>query len=33
MWKCKKCGCLNFRMGIGGYVDVDFNIMEIIYKT
>lgn len=25
MWKCKKCGCLNFRIGIGGYVDVDFN--------
>lgn len=25
MWKCKECGCLNFRMGIGGYVDVDFN--------
>ncbi len=25
MWKCKKCGCANFRMMIGGYVDVDFD--------
>ena len=35
MWKCKKCGCLNFRIGIGGYVDVDFNKYgeEEIYKN
>ena len=35
MWKCKKCGCLNFRIGIGGYVDVDFNKYgeEEIYET
>lgn len=25
MWKCKICGCMNFRMGIGGYLDVDFD--------
>ncbi|MFC2422539.1 hypothetical protein [Fusobacterium polymorphum] len=25
MWKCKKCGCLNFRKAISGYVDVDFD--------
>ena len=35
MWKCKKCGCPNFRMGIGGYVEVDFNRigMKKIYET
>ena len=25
MWKCKKCGCANFRIAISGYVDVDFD--------
>ena len=25
MWKCKKCGCTNFRIAISGYVDVDFD--------
>lgn len=35
MWKCKICGCMNFRMGIGGYVEVDFNRigMKKIYET
>ena len=35
MWKCKKCGCTNFKLGIGGYVEVDFNRigMEKIYET
>ena len=25
MWKCKKCGCANFRIAMSGYVDVDFD--------
>lgn len=35
MWKCKKCGCTNFKLGIGGYVDADFNKYgeEEIYET
>lgn len=35
MWKCKKCGCTNFKLGIGGYVEVDFNRigMKKIYET
>lgn len=24
-WKCKKCGCTDFKLGITGYVDVDFD--------
>ena len=35
MWKCKECGCTNFKLGIGGYVEVDFNRigMKKIYET
>ena len=25
MWKCKKCGGTDFKLGIIGYVDVDFD--------
>jgi len=30
MWKCKKCGCTHFNIWFRGYMEADFDSIEIV---
>ena len=30
MWKCKKCGCTRFNIWFRGYMEADFDSIEIV---